>query len=63
MKHILEIKPAISPEHRHRIEKLLMNLGYEWHGGGTRMDKSSCDISFDSKGRDPDGKIDDIPSE
>jgi len=45
-KHILEIKPAILPEQRHKIEDVLKKAGYEIHGGGTNTDMSACDISF-----------------
>ena len=48
MKHSLVIKPAIPPEIRHKIEDLLTELGCKVSGGGTCVDKSSCDISFDS---------------
>lgn len=52
MKHILTIKPAIPPEDRHKIEKVLKEMGYDWHGGGQMMDGSESDISFDSKDED-----------
>lgn len=48
--YILEIKPAIRPDGRHRIEDCLTALGYQVHGGGTCADMSSCDISFSAKG-------------
>ncbi len=51
MKFKLEIKPAILPEKRHKIEDTLKKLGYNVWGGGTDIDMSSCDISFD--GKDP----------
>ena len=47
MRHILEIKPAIPPEERHKIEDLLKSIGYKVDGGGTHKDMSSCDISFE----------------
>jgi len=46
-KYILKIKPAISPEERHKVEDTLKQLGYHISGGGTHTDNSSCDISFD----------------
>jgi hypothetical protein len=49
MKHKLEIKPAIAPRVRHKIEDLLGELGYNVYGGGTDTDLSSCDISFEDK--------------
>ena len=49
MKFKLEIKPAIIPEERHKIQAVLEKLGYDVHGGGTDTDMSSCDISFSKK--------------
>jgi len=46
MKYRLEIKPAISPKHRHKIETLLKQIGYEVYGGGSDVDKSVCGTSF-----------------
>ena len=46
MKYKLEIKPAIMPEERHKIEDVLKKLGYDVSGGGTDTDMSACDISF-----------------
>jgi len=46
MKYFLEIKPAIKPEDRHKIEDALKMAGYDVHGGGQMVDGSSCDISF-----------------
>ena len=46
MKYKLEIKPAIAPEERHKIETVLKLLGYDVLGGGTHTDMSACDISF-----------------
>ena len=48
-KYLLEIKPAISVENRHQLEKFLEQLGYHVSGGGQMMDGSSCDISFDNR--------------
>jgi hypothetical protein len=48
MKHILTVKPAIPIGVRHSIEDLLEEAGYSIAGAGQMMDKSSCDISFDS---------------
>ena len=47
MKYIMEIKPALAPKERHRIQDSLRQLGYHVSGGGTCTDMSSCDISFD----------------
>lgn len=46
MKYILEIKPAILPEERHKIEDFLKSEGYDVFGGGMDTDRSSCTISF-----------------
>lgn len=46
MDYRLEIKPAIFPEIRHKIEDVLKKEGYDIYGGGTYTDLSSCDISF-----------------
>lgn len=46
MEFKLEIKPAIPPAERHKIEDVLRGEGYKVHGGGTNTDMSSCDISF-----------------
>jgi len=45
-KFSLIVKPAIVPEERHRIEKVLTKIGYYVDGGGTNVDMSQCDISF-----------------
>jgi len=42
----LEIKPALKPSERHKMEKALKKLGYKVHGGGTCIDMSQCDVSF-----------------
>ena len=47
MKHILEIKPAIAPEIRHKLENVLKEH-FRIIGGGTYTDHSACDISFES---------------
>ena len=47
MKHKLKIKPAIPPEERHQIEAVLKSMGYKVSGGGTDVDMSACDISFE----------------
>ncbi len=52
MKHKLKIKPAIPPEQRHKIEKVLKKAGYDVWGGGTNTDLPACDISFESKDED-----------
>lgn len=41
-----EIKPAIKPEERHKIAKLLEEMGYDVLGSGQCIDDLSCDISF-----------------
>ncbi len=46
MKFNLEIKPAIPPEERHKIEDVLKDMGYDVISGGTHTDQSACDISF-----------------
>ena len=45
----LEIKPAIPPEERHKIQDVLKSMGYNISGGGTDADMSACDISFSDK--------------
>jgi len=45
----LEIKPAVLPAVRHKIEDVLKAEGYNVWGGGTNTDMSSCDISFGDK--------------
>lgn len=44
--HKLTIEPGIEPKHRHKIEDLLEELGYDVYGGGQDTNKSSCDITF-----------------
>ena len=46
MRYKLTITPALLPSHRHKIEALLMGMGYSVSGGGTKTDLSACDISF-----------------
>ncbi len=46
MKFNLEIKPAIPPEERRKIEDVLKDMGYDVSSGGTHTDMSACDISF-----------------
>jgi hypothetical protein len=46
---LLEIKPAIPPEHRHKIEDVLKELGYDVKGGGQMVDGSLSDITFAGK--------------
>ncbi len=48
-RHILTIKPALTPKERHKIQDKLKELGYKVSGGGTCADMSECDISFDKK--------------
>lgn len=50
MIHKLTITPAIKPEERHKIEDILKEMGYHVIGGGTDMDMSECDISFEDSG-------------
>jgi len=45
----LVITPALEPAARHEIEKALTRLGYEVTGGGTMVDMSECDISFEKQ--------------
>ena len=47
MKHILEIKPAIDPHARHKIQDVLKEMGYTVIGGGQATDGSFSDISFE----------------
>ena len=47
MRYSLEIKPAIPPKERHKIEDALKSAGYNVWGSGTDSDLSSCNISFD----------------
>jgi hypothetical protein len=47
MKFKLEIKPAIRVTIRHKIEDLLKEEGYNIIGGGTHLDGSKSDISFE----------------
>ena len=46
MKYKLEIKPAINPADRHKIQAVLEKMGYWVHGGGTHTDMTACDIDF-----------------
>lgn len=48
MKYTLTIKPAIDPKERYVLEDELYKMGYKIIGGGTKMDMSECDISFES---------------
>lgn len=57
MKYKLEIKPAIDPEKRHKIEDVLKKQWFHVIGGGTHTDMSRCHISFEDK---PKGKQFDI---
>jgi len=45
--YTLEIVPAIEPTIRHKIEDVLLAKGFNVIGGGTMVDGSSCDISFE----------------
>ena len=53
MRYKLEIKPAIPPRQRHKIETGLEEQGFQVHGGGTNTDMSCCDISFSDAKREP----------
>lgn len=46
-KYSLVVKPAISPEERHKIEDTLKALGYKVWAGGTATNMSECDVSFE----------------
>ena len=47
MTHTLQIKPAITPELRHKIQDLLEKEGFSIHGGGTLLIEPTCsDITF-----------------
>ena len=52
MRYRLEIKPAIPPRQRHKIEVVLEEQGFDVYGGGTDTDMSCCDISFEDKKED-----------
>jgi len=52
MKYLMEIKPAIKAEDRHKIEDFLNEIGYQVAGGGQMLDGSSSDISFDRLGEE-----------
>jgi len=45
-KYKLEIKPAINPADRHKIQAVLEKMGYWVHSGGTHTDMTACDIVF-----------------
>jgi hypothetical protein len=49
MKYEIIIKPAVTPENRHEIEKALKNLGYNVTGGGQFINMSQSDISFNDE--------------
>ena len=50
----LEVKPAIEITHRHKLEDLLKELGYEVHSGGGYVDGSACDITFSTSEKEGD---------
>jgi hypothetical protein len=50
MDYTLKVLPAITPGIRHKIEAVLVQEGFEVHGGGTLTDMSECDITFSNKG-------------
>jgi hypothetical protein len=43
---VLEIKPAIPPTERHKIESALEKLGYKINGAGQTFDGEISDITF-----------------
>ncbi len=43
----LTIEPAILPEDRHKIEDALKESGYHVSGGGTNLQDSISDITFE----------------
>jgi len=45
----LEIKPAVHPEIRHKIEDILKASGFHVTGGGQFVDGASCDASFEKE--------------
>ena len=45
----LVITPALEPAERHKIEKALKRLGYKVTCGGTMVDMSECDITFEKE--------------
>jgi predicted naringenin-chalcone synthase len=47
MKYSMTISPAIAPKVRHKIEDTLKEMGYDVTDGGTMVDMSECDISFE----------------
>jgi hypothetical protein len=47
MKYKMSIRPALDVEARHILESMLKEIGYSVIGGGTCVDMSSCDISFE----------------
>ena len=49
MEYKLEIRPALVPEERHKIQDVLENLGYDVCGGGQNVDGSVCDITFEKR--------------
>lgn len=51
IEYALTITPALEPEERHKIERAIESLGYEVTGGGTMVDMSECDISFEGKAK------------
>ena len=50
MKYTLTIKPALLPDERHKVEKVLEDMGYSVWAGGTHADMSACDIAFEDLG-------------
>jgi len=49
VKYSLIITPAIPPNERHSIERILEDWGYDVWAGGTHTDMSQCDISFEKE--------------
>ena len=50
MKYTLTIKPALTVEERHKVENVLIDMGYSVWAGGTHADMSACDIAFETLG-------------
>lgn len=45
----MRISPAIPVEIRYKLEEVLVDNGYDIHGGGTCTDLSECDVSFSER--------------
>ncbi len=49
VKYLMEIKPAIPPADRHQLQDTLKKLGYHVIGGGSCVDGSFSDVSFEKE--------------